>query len=415
VHVAVCGAGVIGLSCAIFLAERGHDVTVVDREAPQRDGCSFGNSGLIVPSHFEPLASPGRLRRAFRWMFDSASPFYVRPRLDAAFLGWALRFMRAANARHVARSAPVMRDLLLESRTLYGDLARRTDNAIGLVTRGLIVLCSTRRGLEEESRGAAHANALRIPAEVVSPSQAAQLDSGIRMHIAGGVFYPLDSHLSPPRLMAVLLQLAEGAGVRFEWSTQVTGWRTSARKIDAVQTSRGEIAADAFVLAGGSWSPHIVKSLGIRLPLQPGKGYSITLQHPRRVPQLSSVLSEAAVAVTPMGSALRFGGTMELSGFDGPFRSERVASIVRAATQVFPELRPEDFGAAPAWSGLRPCTPDGLPYVGRFARYPNLCAATGHAMMGVSLAPVTGKLVAQMLSGEEPTLPVAALDPDRYG
>ncbi len=414
-RVAICGAGVIGLSCAIFLAERGHDVTVIDRETPQRDGCSFGNSGLIVPSHFEPLASPARLRRAFRWMFDSASPFYMRPRLDAAFLAWALRFVRAANARHVARSAPVMRDLLLESRRLYGELARRTDNAIGLVTRGLLVLCSTARGLEEESHGAAQANALHIPAEVVAPSRAAELDSGIRMDIAGGVFYPLDSHLSPPRLMAELLRLTQGVGVRLEWSTEVTGWRTSARRVDAVQTSRGDIAADAFVLAGGSWSPHIVRSLGIRLPLQPGKGYSITLQHPRRVPELSSVLSEAAVAVTPMGSALRFGGTMELSGFDGPFRPERVGSIVRAATRVFPELRPEDFKDTQAWSGLRPCTPDGLPYVGRFARYPNLCAATGHAMMGVSLAPVTGLLVAQMLSGEEPTLPVAALDPNRYG
>lgn len=414
-RVAVCGAGVIGLSCAIFLAERGHAVTVIDREAPQRDGCSFGNSGLVVPSHFEPLATPGRLRRAFRWMFDSGSPFYVRPRLDAALLGWVFRFMRAANARHVARSAPVMRDLLLESRRLYGELAQRTDNAIGLVTRGLLVLCSTARGLEEEAHGAEHAQALRIPAEVVSPARAAELDPGIRMDIAGGVFYPLDSHLSPPRLMAVLLELAQTVGVRFEWSTQVTGWRVSARRIDAAQTSGGEIAADAFVLAGGSWSPLLVRSLGIRLPLQPGKGYSVTLQHPRRLPQLASVLSEAAVAVTPMGSALRFGGTMELSGFDGPYRPERVASIVRAATRVFPELRPEDFGETPAWSGLRPCTPDGLPYVGMFARYRNLCAATGHAMMGVSLAPVTGQLVAQILSGDEPGLPVAALDPDRYG
>jgi D-amino-acid dehydrogenase len=411
----VCGAGVIGLSCAIFLRERGYDVTVLDRETRERDGCSFGNSGLIVPSHFEPLASPGRLRRAFRWMFDSGSPFYMRPRLDAAFLGWTLRFMRAANARHVARSAPVMRDLLLESRRLYGELARRTDNAIGLVTRGMLMLCTTPHGFEEEARAAEHAQALRIPAEVVSPSRAAEIDPGIRMAIAGGVFYPLDSHLSPPKLMAVLLQLADEAGVRFEWSTAVTGWRVSRNRIDALRTAQGEIEADEFVLASGSWSPLAVRPLGIRLPLQPGKGYSITLQHPRRVPQLCSVLSEAAVAVTPIGSALRFGGTLELSGLEGPFRAERVASIVRAVTRVFPELKPEDFSGTPAWSGLRPCTPDGLPYVGRFGRYPNLCAATGHAMMGVSLAPVTGQLVAQILSGEQPTLPVAALDPDRYG
>jgi len=414
-HVVVCGAGVIGLSCAHALRERGHEVTVVERQPAERDGCSFGNMGMLVPSHFEPLAAPGAVSLALRSMFDSRSPLYVRPRLDPDFLGWCFRFMRAANAAHVARSAPVLRDLHLASRRLYEQLARRTDNAFGLVTRGLLVLCRTAHGLDEEVGLAATANALGVPAEVVSPGRAAELDPGVRMDIKGAVFYPLDCHLEPQRLMNTLLRLTQSAGVALEWDTELTGWRTAKGRIEAALTTRGELGADAFVLAGGSWSPALVRSLRLELPLQPGRGYSVTLREPRQLPRLCSVLSEARAAVTPMGTSLRFGGTMELSGLNAPMRRERVRSVIDAALRYFPEFRAEDFSDVPAWSGLRPCSPDGLPYIGRFARYRNLCAATGHAMMGVSLAPITGNLVAEILADEPPSVAITALDPNRYG
>jgi D-amino-acid dehydrogenase len=414
-HVVVCGAGVIGLNCAHALRERGHAVTVIERHARERDGCSFGNMGMLVPSHIEPLAAPGAVSRALGWMFDSRSPFYVRPRLDPAFIGWSFRFMRAATAAHVERSAPVLRDLHLASRKLYEQLARRTDNAFGLVTRGMLVLCRTARGLDEEAALAATAMRLRVPAEIVSAARAAELDPGVRMEIAGAVFYPLDCHLDPQRLMVALLQLTEAAGVAFEWQTELTGWRTVRGRIEAARTSRGEIAGDAFVLAGGAWSPAIARRLRIGLPLQPGRGYSVTLPHPRQLPQLCSVLSEARAAVTPQGASLRVGGTMELAGMRAPVRRERVQTLIDAAVSYFPELRAEDFASVPAWSGLRPCSPDGLPYIGRFKRYRNLCAATGHAMMGVSLGPITGRLVAQILDDEPPEIALDALDPNRYG
>jgi D-amino-acid dehydrogenase len=414
-HVLICGAGVIGLACAYFLRERGHDVTVVDRETRERDACSFGNMGMIVPSHFMPLASPGVAGRALKWMFDSASPFYVRPSLDPALIGWSFRFMRAANATRARRAAPLLRDLHLASRRLYEQLALETGNAFDLVARGMLALCRTEHGLAEEAEAAEYANALGVPAEVVSPARAAELDPDVRMDIRGAVFYPLDCHLTPMRLMASLLRLVEEGGVRLLWSTEITGWRTTAGRIGAAQSARGELAADAFVLAGGSWSPATVRELGIRLPMQPGKGYSVTLTHPRRLPRLCSILSEAKTAVTPMGQSLRIGGTMELSGMNRTIRRERVQSIIDAAVRYLPDLRADDFHDVPAWTGLRPCSPDGLPYVGRFARYPNLCAATGHAMLGVSLAPITGFLVADILSGTTPSLPIEALDPNRYG
>jgi D-amino-acid dehydrogenase len=414
-HVVVCGAGIVGLCSAYYLQQRGHRVSVIERGAADHDCCSLGNAGMIVPSHFIPLAAPGAVARGLRWMLDPQSPFYIRPRLSAELAGWGWRFMRAASAAHVARSAPLLRDLHLASRELFAELAGRTGDEFELVQRGLLMLCQTQQTLDHEAQVAGHARTLGVPANVVSPAEAAALDPGVRMNIAGAVHYPRDCHLTPQRFMAALTRLLREGGVTFLWSTEVMGWRYAAGRIAAAVTDRGEIAADEFVLAGGAWSPALVRDLGLRLPMQPGKGYSLTLPQPRQLPRLCSIFAEAHVAVTPMGSALRVGGTMELSGFDPVVRRERVRQIVAAVPKYFPEFCEEDFAAAPVWHGFRPCSPDGLPYVGRFARWTNLCAATGHAMMGVSLAPVTGRLVADLLSNEKTSIALDALRPDRFG
>lgn len=413
-HVVVCGAGIIGLCCAHFLRARGHEVTVIDRAPEDRDGCSFGNAGMIVPSHFIPLAAPGMTSLALKWMFDSKSPFYIRPRLSADLISWGLRFMRAANADHVARAAPVIRDLSLASRALYEELAGQTANDFGLTCRGLLMLCKSQHSLDDEAAVATRARELGLPAEVVSPARAAELDPAVRMAIAGAIYFPLDCHLSPQRLMPTLLRLTRAAGVKFLWSTEITGWRVTGRQLAAAITTHGELSADEFVLAGGSWSPATVRSLGLKLPMQAGKGYSVTLPRPRQLPRLCSIFTEARVAVTPMGDTLRVGGTMELSGLDESIQRERVAGITESVPRYFPDFTADDFRGLPVWHGLRPCAPDGLPYVGRFARYENLVAATGHAMMGLSLAPITGKLVAEILSGEKPSLSLALLNPDRF-
>ena len=414
-HVIVCGAGVVGLCSAYYLLQRGHRVTMIERGAPDHDCCSLGNAGMIVPSHFIPLAAPGMTSLAIKWMFDSKSPFYVRPRLSIELITWGLRFMRAANQAHVSRSAPLIRDLSLASRALFEELSALGDDDFGLTKRGLLMLCRSDDTLHEEARIIARARELGLPAELVTPARAAELDPGVRMTIAGAVFFPLDCHLTPHRLMAKLLRLTQAAGAKFRWSTEVTGWRVENNRLAAALTPGEEITADEFVLAGGSWSPAAVRSLGLKLPMQAGKGYSLTLPRPRQLPHLCSIFTEARVAVTPMGGALRVGGTMELSGLDESIQANRVAGIVESVPRYFPEFKIEDFREPPVWRGLRPCAPDGLPYVGRFARWTNLCAATGHAMMGVSLAPVTGQLVAEILSDEKPSIAIDALRPDRFG
>ena len=235
---------------------------------------------MIVPSHFIPLAAPGMTALALKWMFDSKSPFYIRPRLSLDLITWGLRFMRAANAEHVARSAPVLRDLSLASRALYEQLADETKNDFGLVRRGLLMLCQTQHALDDEAGVATRARELGLAAEVVSATRAAELDPDVRMTMAGAIYFPLDCHLSPQRLMPTLTRLTRAAGVKFHWSTDVTHWRASAGHVDAVLTTRGEFAADEFVLASGSWSPRTIRSLGLKLPMQAGKPICLMMKTP---------------------------------------------------------------------------------------------------------------------------------------
>jgi len=412
--ITVCGGGIIGLCTAYYAMRQGHRVTIVERGTPDHDSCVLGSAGMIVPSHFIPLAAPGMVAMGLRMMWDPESPFYIRPRLSGELLNWAWKFYRSATPAHVARSAPLLRDLSLASRRCFEELAALPGNDFGLVKKGLLMLCKSEHTLAEEARTAQQASQLGIPAEVLTPAQTARLEPGIRFDIAGAVYFPQDCHLAPQRLVASLTRALEEGGASFSWSTEVTGWVVKNARIAAVRTNQGEIAADEFVLAGGSWTPNILRGLGLRLPLQAGKGYSITLPQPKRLPAICSILAEARVAVTPIGSSLRFGGTMEIAGLDQTIKQPRVNGIIKSVPKYFPEFSAGDFDGLPVWTGLRPCSPDGLPYIGRFSRYPNLCAATGHAMMGLSLGPITGKLVAQILSGEKPALDLSALSPDRF-
>jgi D-amino-acid dehydrogenase len=413
-HILVVGAGVVGLCTAYYAARKGHRVTVIERQPEQRDGCSFGNAGMIVPSHFVPLAAPGMVALGLKWMWNPESPFYIKPRYDWDLLDWGWKFWRAANAGHVRRSAPLLRDLHLASRACFEELAGLPENGFGLVKRGLLMLCKTPHALDEESRTAGRANELGIPAQVLDAKQTAALDPNVRMDILGAVYFPKDCHLSPGRFMDALKNRLDRLGAKFFWETAVTGWRLKGRRLEALQSNKGEFVADEFVLCGGAWSPKLARDLGLKLPMQAGKGYSLTLTKPRRLPTICSIFTEARLAVTPMGSSLRVGGTMEIAGLNEAINPARVQGIIRSVPKYYPEFTIQDFAGIRPWCGLRPCSPDGLPYVGRAGRFENLCFATGHAMMGLSLGPITGKLTAEILSGEAPSIGIELLCPDRY-
>jgi D-amino-acid dehydrogenase len=411
----ICGGGVIGLSCAEALARDGWRVVLVERNAEGADSCAHGSAGYLSPSHVVPLSAPGMVWKGLKWMLSSRSPFYIKPRFDLDLFRWGWIFASHCTEQHTRRAAPILRDLCTEGRRGYVALSEQTGNSFELRTEGLLNLCKTQETLDHESHGlGALARELGVEVRTLDAKQTAEAEPGIRMDVVGSVYFPFDAHLSPRLLMPVLTARVKELGVDVRWGTEIRGWRAESGRLRAVATSAGEIEGDEFVLAGGSWSPSMVAGLGIRLPMQPGKGYSLTIEKPRFRLTKSVILTERRCAVTPMGPRLRFGGTMELSGHSDDVRPERIDQIKQSARLYFPEMAEADFDGVPAWFGYRPVSPDGLPYIGRFRAHPNLSAACGHAMLGLSMAPSTAALVAEILGGRKPSIDLALLDPDRF-
>jgi D-amino-acid dehydrogenase len=413
-QIAVIGGGVVGLACAHYLLGRGHRVTVVERGSEGHDCCSLGNAGYISPSHFLPLAAPGIVGQALRWMGNPESPFYLKPRLDPDLIGWVWRFWRAAHPERAHAAGPLLRDLNLASRSLFIELAQATGDRFGLRRDGCLALFQTEEGLRREAVHAARSEALGMPAPVLDAQGVAELEPEVTLRVHGGVHYVLDAHVTPERFHAMLVDLVRSGGGTIAYGAEVTGWRAEGGRIRGLVIPSGEIAADEYVLAAGATSARLLRGLGVRIPLQPGKGYSLTLDSPRERPRRPLLLQDVRVAITPMGSRLRFGGTMELGAFGSEINPPRIRGLVRSAIRHLPAFRVEDFEGIRPWCGHRPCTPDGLPYVGRLPGFENLTIATGHAMMGLSMAPVTGLLVSEILSGIAPSFPITALRPDRY-
>lgn len=414
-HIVIVGGGILGLCCAHYLAREGHQVTVVERDGATDTTCAEGSAGYISPSHVIPLAAPGMVWAGLKWMLNPRSPFYLKPRLDLDFIRWGLLFARSCSARNVERSAPVLRDLCLASRELFLEFAETAQNSFELEKAGLLMLCQSEQTLAHEGELVALANRLGVEARTLDARQTAELDgSGLQMRLAGSVFFPIDAHLTPGRFMTQLRERVAAAGVTLLWRTEHRGWKTEGGRLRAVETSAGEIAGDEFILAGGSWSGELVRPLGLNLPMQAGKGYSLTIENPRRSPRIPAIFVEKRIAVTPMGRTLRFGGTMELSGINDIVRPERVRQIIESVPEYYPEFSDADFAGIRPWFGLRPVSPDGMPYIGRFGKCSNLLTACGHAMLGVTLAPITGALVADVIAGRPPSIPLTHLSPDRF-
>ena len=414
-HIVIIGGGVIGLTSAWYCTQRGHRVTVIDRNPKERDGCSFGNAGMIVPSHFIPLAAPGMIKLGLKWMWNPESPFYIRPRVSWELLSWLWRFKNACSSSHVKKSAPLLRDLHLASRACFQNLTTELADDFSLTPNGLLMLCQSRQAFDEEAETAQLANRLNVEAQVLDAQATAEKDPSIEMNVTGSVYYPRDCHLSPNRLMECLQSELSAKGCQFLWDTDCTEFRLQNRKVSAVSTPQGAIDADEFIICGGVWSSELGRQLQLDLPMQAGKGYSVTLEQPCQQPSICSILTEARVAVTPMGSSLRFGGTMEISGLNQSISQSRVRGIIKSIPDYFPKFKQADFEHCQPWSGLRPCSPDGLPYLGRTDKWENVIVSTGHAMMGISLAPITGRCVAELADGQQPEIAgFELLSPDRY-
>jgi len=413
--VIIVGAGVVGLASALYALRAGFDVKVVERGPRGRDCCSLGNAGMVVPSHFVPLAAPDVVRQGLRSIGQRRNPIYVKLRANPSFLHWAWLFMRSATSRHVEAAAPVLRNLSIFSRRCFEELADQLGNPFGLEKGGLLMLCNSDHGLEEEAHSADLAQRLGLAADVLNTQGAAQMLPGMQLNVRGAVHYPLDCHLSPQRFVSSMEQEVERLGGQVLWDTEALGWSVRGSRIAALETTRGPLSADEYVLAAGAWSPRTTRGLKLRLPVEAGKGYSVLVTSPPVRPATGCILVEARVAVTPMAEGVRFGGTMEIGGINGRIDTARVASMTAAVPSYFPQFRERDFADLAPWQGLRPISPDGLPYLGRVRHLENFIVATGHAMLGLSLAPATGRIVADLLSGTNPPCQIAALAPERFG
>lgn len=409
----VLGGGIIGLSSAWYLQKAGHEIIVLDKKEFQ-DGCSYGNAGMIVPSHFIPLAAPGMISKGIRWMFDAESPFYVKPRMNLDLLRWGWLFYKSATEKKVRKAATVLRDFNWMSKRLYAEMTKEDGLDFALEEKGILMIYQSEHGEEEELAVAKKANELGIKTKHLSESELQNLEPNFKIKAKGAIHYPEDAHLSPGLLMSKMKERLIASGVHFHGGVKVNGFEKEKGKVIGVQTTKGLYRADAFVIAGGSWTPTFTSDLGLRLPMQAGKGYSFTLKNAQPNLKHPAILTEAKIAVTPMQSDLRFAGTMEIAGLDEKINQRRVDGILKAIPRYYPDLDLLSKKPTNIWSGLRPCTPDGLPYIGKCPNYENVLLAAGHAMMGLSLGTGTGKLIQGLIDKEDLGLDVNLFKVDRF-
>jgi D-amino-acid dehydrogenase len=409
----IIGGGVIGLFTAYYLNKSGWEVDVLE-QGDLSDNCSFGNAGMITPSHFVPLASPGMVEQGIRWMFNSKSPFYVKPSLNRELISWGLKFVKSATKKHAERSAGGLRDISLFSKDLYHAFEKDTAIDFGLADKGILLLFKTPKVEEEERHLVEKATNLGLDAQYLTTEECRKLQPDIELDILGAVHYHCDAHMYPNKLMAGLVKYLEANGVRIHRHTEVIKINSDSVKVASVSTKDKDFTGDAFVVAGGAWSPAIAKLAGLNVPLMPGKGYSFMVHDPVKKMTIPSILCEARVAVTPMNGSIRFGGTMEVGKISNKVNMNRVQGIVESVPKYFPDFKLPMPDQKDIWFGFRPCSPDGLPYIGLSDKYRNLAIATGHAMIGLSLAPATGKLIAEAFNGEKPSVDTGLFAPGRY-
>jgi len=410
-HVVIIGGGVIGAACAHYLAESGWRVTVIDRGEFGR-GCSHANCGYVCPSHVLPLASPGAISSALRTMFRRDSPLRVKARLSLSHWRWLFAFARRCNRRDMLAAGRGIQALLQSSRVLYDALVH-SGLECEWQTRGLLFVFRSRAGMEHY---ATTDELLRtefgVPARPFRADSVCELEPALKPGLGGAWLYETDAHLRPDRLMQSWRMKLEARGVQIRDRCGVRGILRDGARATAVSTATGEISADAFVLAAGALTPFLNDHLGCRIPIQPGKGYSLTTSRPARCPILPMIFEEHRVAVTPMHSGYRLGSMMEFVGYDESISPKRTGYLKHAAGLYLHE--PVGETVEEEWFGWRPMTPDGLPLVGPSPAMSNVILAAGHNMLGLSMAPATGRLVAELLDGREPHLDPRPYSPARF-
>ena len=414
-EVIVIGGGIVGLSSAYFLQESGHQVTVID-QTDMTNSCSYGNAGYVCPSHFVPLATPGIVKQGLKWMLNPQSPFYVKPRLSISLMQWGLKFMQMATTENVEKAAIPLKDYALLSQHWYEQWAKLPAFKFAYEHNGLLEIFQTEKVAEHSHHLVQRAHEIGLTdTKLLSQAELFALEPRHKLDALGAIHFKCDAHLYPNKLMKQLIEDLKSKGVQFCLNEEVTDFETSHGKLNAVITNKNKYTSDAVVLATGSWSRELVQKLGIKMPLMPGRGYSVTLENSPFQTDYPSVLVEGRVALTPMdGNKMRFGGTMEITTTKAPPQMNRVIGVLKAVKQFFPEFDIPTPSWEQVWYGYRPCSADGLPYLGRTKKWSNLVIATGHSMIGLSLGAGTGKLVAEIIDEKPTSIDISFYQPERF-
>lgn len=410
--VGIIGGGIIGLCSAWFLRKAGYEVTVLDK-GDFTDGCSYGNAGMIVPSHIIPLAAPGVIRKGLSWLFDPSSPLAIKPDFDLGLIRWLFAFYLSATPKKVNRATPHLAAINLLSKALYQQLTLEAELDFQLKEKGILMLYKSAKTEKEELKLADIANGMGIRAQAFSSAEVAKFDPNITYDIKGAIYFPGDAHIHPGGFMSALKSVLKQQGVRLISNKRVDQIQSSGKKIKSISSNGASFSFDQYLICSGVWSNELVKKLGINIPLVSGKGYSFMVDNDLGL-HIPSLLLDHKVSVTPMEDKLRFGGTMELGKPNAKIKTQRLRGIVGAIQQYYPQLKVEMPKNADIWCGHRPCSPDGLPFIGKLNGMENLTVATGHGMMGLSLGPATGKLVSQVIKGEQPDIDITAFDVNRF-
>lgn len=413
--VAIIGAGINGLMTAWHCMKSGHQVTILEKNDGS-DNCSFGNAGYICPSHIIQLASPGVITQGLKWMLKSDSPFYVQPRLSMDLIKWLWNFRKSATTSTVNKNAKSLFYLLNLSREIYLQINEELNDGFKLKKEGCLMVYNTDKSRNKELKLAEMAQKFGMITEEIDNAKLNEMEPEMNINALGAVYYPIDCHVNPPAMMKTLTGALISKGVRILYNQSELKPLKKNSKVTAIQTSQATHEFDKLVITAGSWTPYVVRHItGYSLLIQPGKGYSITYKNTERKLRHSAILSDFKVALTPIDEGFRVGGTMELSGINQHIKINRVEAILKAASTVYRGMSLPPPTIKEIWHGLRPCSPDGLPYIDRVPGYDNILVAAGHAMIGVASAALTGKLVQELIDDRQLSIQIDAFRINRFG
>lgn len=410
--VLIIGGGPVGLISAYYLLKSGRKVTILDAREIAKGSCA-GNAGQFVPSHIVPLAAPGVTASALRWMLNPASsPFAIKLRLDPKYIMWLVQFAASCTEANVRRGLPSLQNLAQLSATNLKKVLEEESIHCQYQKTGVIYLYKDTRAFESGRREADFLMKNGVPVEVLDRAALRAKEPIVLDGVIGGIHYTGDSFMNPDTFLGELAKRVGAMGAEMLPHTTVTGFESARGKVRLVRTSAGELEAGQIVLAAGAWSSLVAQEMRQTLPIQPARGYSLTVAAPSQMPRHAFILGDRRVAVLPLGNLLRFSGRFEVGEYDltpNPVWTARLEKFAREYIELDKKLEVKE-----SWAGLRPVTPDGIPVIGPSPHHDNVIVATGHAMLGLTLAPGTGQLVAELVNGQKSRFDLGAFRVERF-